>query len=195
MQHSIAEALVRRVVWLSVACAVACGGSGKSPSVSKDDLSFSATSSKAVYAAGEPIVITLQVANNSSSTLSLSEGLDGTVSLDATRDGVAVKARDMAINFDDDLAVLLSQSLQSVAPRASVELTWQSFDDADQGGQVLRAVEYRADGPHRSHRSLVGAPGDYSLRLRYGYPAALAKAASAYAGELGPAEVSFQVTP
>ena len=159
-------------------------------------VTIAATSSKPVYAQGEPIKVVLYLKNATGADVFLSDVTAGTLIVDSlTRDGVAVQRRDSIVKYDEDLGSQLSQGAKKVRPGDSLSITWQSEEDLPQKGETLDTVVYEPRKPNAATHYLVSLPGQYELTLRYQFPRGADTSGTVFAGQLGPTTVSFTVSP
>ncbi len=145
---------------------------------------------------GQPVTINIQLTNTGAVAVALSDLTDGNLRIVSfTRNGIAVPTRQTAIDYDDDLANVLGQSLKSVAPGASLATTWTSaLDDGLNGlqGQALSAVTYATSGQYTAQLYGLGSSGTYSLTFYYQYPAP-SGVPGTFTGRTNTATVTFNV--
>jgi hypothetical protein len=135
----------------------------------KFSVALAAKTPKSTYLVGERIVINMSLTNTGPDTVRVSERLDGTIRITSlTVNGVPAPTRTVGIQYDDDLATQLKQSLVTLAPGQARALPpWRSARDRVFAAQALETIQFDPAGQHGGRSHAVGQPGTYVLTVVY----------------------------
>jgi len=159
-------------------------------------LELSAAPSQPSYDRGDRIELRLALTNAGVIPTGVSPLIDGNVRVHAfRRDGAAVSSYRTQVDYFIALADQLRDSLQTLAPGASLEATWRSEPDAVLGGAALASVAFDPDGAHWMTLYALDAPGDYELVLSYQYPGPPGALPQVFRAETNQVTVRFAVRP
>lgn len=135
-------------------------------------VTFTATTPRAVYGAGEPVELALALTNRGGPTVALAPRWEGLVEVAALeRDGQPVAPTSGEIAYEVALADQLAWSRAPLASGATARFAWASVDGA------LRTVAPAPGATPIARSYPLAAPGHYRLVLRYRDGATAAAAA------------------
>jgi hypothetical protein len=165
-------------VGIVVATVVLAGCTGPQPQPSKTssqwpagaaDVGLTVTPSKASYAKGEPVQLTVVVTNRRSTACRLDRIPDGSLTILAlSRDGTAVVPGLTTATFVDGFATFVQGNLVEVAPGASLTQTLVSTPDptGDDESALPTSTTDVADQGALEYWP-VDQPGDYAVSVGY----------------------------
>lgn len=157
---------------------------------------LTAAPAASTFSIGQPVTVNFQLTNTGGTAVRLSDLTDGNLRIVSfQRNGIDVPTRKTSVDYDDDLANVLSQSLKLVAPGASIAGTWTSaLDDGANGlrEQALTAVTYANSGQYTAQLFGLGSSGTYTVAFYYEYPTASGPAGT-FLGKTNTATVTFNV--
>jgi hypothetical protein len=150
---------------------------------------------QAVYPKGETISILAVLKNTSTSVLSLSDQIAGTLQIVfLQKDGKSVPTRTSFVSSYESLAYLLKQSLKPLAANESLPLLLTSESDSELGGEALGSIRLGQDGFDQVTFYSVHEPGRYELSLVYEIPVLTGLASETFKGKTNEVTLSFTVT-
>jgi hypothetical protein len=160
------------------------------------DVALTATPSKAAYAQGEPVVLSIQVTNKRGSACRLDKLPAGSLTiLSLLRDGVAVVPRLTSTTFIDGFSSFIQGNLVSIAPDASLTQTLTSEPDptgADGAALAVSTMDLfnQASVAYWS----VDQPGHYTISVGYALAAPPGDGSAACLASGDPASTTFAVS-
>ena len=175
---------------LGTVAITACGGGN----ATQHGLDLALASSRATYASGTPVVLTVSLTNGGAQVIRVSHLLESNIRIvSLTKDGAAVIQNELDMDTDVDLRVLAADRLVDLAPGASTNLTWTASDEGPQGQLALFWGTVAADGTLQGRFAPVVEPGHYTLSAVYLYAGAADSSVFTDSSTVG--QVSFDITP